>query len=187
MEVFINTVLYARNLYPQSIFRKRQIYGTTVPISIFPPLNDYIRNVLVSAKDLKDNDILDCLEITFKRDNDITLENHKFEIDSTVKLLEYGKMNDDEYLVEFEQELRKTLLTLDGRLKSLRKLPTDASFKIFLNTTQSGLVKLEHNVNLQDFLWISGKNECSLSAIKTIIPVNYLKAGGVQYFVEEFL
>lgn len=187
LEIFINTVLYARNLYPQAIFRKRKVYGTTVPISIFPPLNDYIRNILLSVKDLKDNNQLECLELTFKRDNDITLEVHKFELDSTAKLLDFAKMHDDEYLIEFEQELRKTLLQLDGRLKNLRKLPMDTSFKIFLNTTQSGLVKLEHNVNLQDFPWITEKSGENPTGIKTIIPINYLKAGGVQYFVEEYL
>lgn len=179
--------MYTRNLYPQAIFRKRKIYGTTVPISIYPPLNDYIRNILISIKDLKENDQIDSLEISFRRDKDIILEVHKFELNSVTNLLETCKSNGDEYLIEFEQELRKTLLQLDGRLKNLRALPSDASFKIFLNATQAGLVKLEHNTSLQDFQWITEKADDNPIGIKTIIPINYLKSGGVQYFVEEFL
>lgn len=42
LEVYINSILYVRELYPAAIFRKRRVYNTSAYISIFPPLNQYL-------------------------------------------------------------------------------------------------------------------------------------------------
>lgn len=142
LEVFINTILYIRKAYPAAIFEKRKLYSTFVYVSVYPPLNTYISDVLNSAVCLLKVNKLRKVEVLFStEDSTETLERFTFETTDTMSIV---APTDDEYkqLSDFEEKLRSVLLTLDTKCKNLKKLPDRFSFKINLHTTQSGFVKL---------------------------------------------
>lgn len=142
LEVFINTILYIRKAYPSGIFEKRKLYSTFVYVSIYPPLNGYISDVLKSAVCLLKLKKLRKVEVLFSsEDGTETLEKFIFETGDTMSII---APTNDEYqqLSDFEEKLRSVLLTLDTKCRNLKKLPDRFSFKINLHTTQTGLVKL---------------------------------------------
>lgn len=67
LEVFIQSILYLREVYPAGIFRKRKYYSTAVYISIYPELTDYLKQVLTSIKYLKEKNQLRRVELVIYR------------------------------------------------------------------------------------------------------------------------
>lgn len=64
LDVFINSILYLREIYPAAIFQKRKFYDTAVHISNFKPLNSYLEKVLKTAGELKEKNELRGVEVT---------------------------------------------------------------------------------------------------------------------------
>lgn len=149
LEVFINCILYTRNVYPSAIFKKRRKYGTAVYACIYPPLNDYITNVLRSARELRSTKQLHKVEVVLFKDEHTILERFVFEMNG----LPISDQHDDKYLIAFENELRNILLGLDEKFKNLISLPSDVLFKVNLYTTESAFVKLSNNAKLQVRVW----------------------------------
>ena len=54
LEVAIHTILYARDVYPRALFEERRAFGVRAAMSRHPDLNEYIADVLRSAKPLMD-------------------------------------------------------------------------------------------------------------------------------------
>ena len=50
IEVWIHNVIYKANLYPSQIFRSRYKYNISVKQSSYPPLNNYIRTLVLSLQ-----------------------------------------------------------------------------------------------------------------------------------------
>ncbi|XP_063695405.1 mitotic spindle assembly checkpoint protein MAD2B-like [Bolinopsis microptera] len=50
IEVWLHNVIYRANLYPSQIFRSRYKYNVSVKQSTFPPLNNYIRTLVLSLQ-----------------------------------------------------------------------------------------------------------------------------------------
>ena len=50
IEVWLHNVIYRSNLYPSQIFRSRYKYNISVKQSTFPPLNNYIRTLVLSLQ-----------------------------------------------------------------------------------------------------------------------------------------
>lgn len=67
LEVFIQSILYLRDVYPAAIFRKRKMYNTAVFVSVYPKLNDYLKQVLASVKFLKTKNQLRRVELIISR------------------------------------------------------------------------------------------------------------------------
>lgn len=163
LEVFINTILYVREVYPAAIFRKRKMYSTAVFASIYPKLNDYLVKVLTTAHNLKKQNKLIKLElIIFKRSeshtskrNEHILEKYVFEVD--VNGTNDWKKSDstrtpDQYLIEFEQDVRTALLHFAKMAKTLKRLDCgddgeDWCFRIELVTTESAFIELTNRMN----------------------------------------
>lgn len=78
LDVFINSILYLREVYPAAIFQKRKFFDTAVYISSFKPLNSYLEKVLKTAEELKDKNELRGVEVTLYKltnpDKDMTDE-----------------------------------------------------------------------------------------------------------------
>ncbi|KAM7363176.1 DNA polymerase zeta subunit 2 [Cochliomyia hominivorax] len=149
LEVFINHILYVRDVYPAQIFKKRRIYNTPVFVSIYPPLNTYLYKVLRTSRELLKTSELECVEILLYKNDHKEYERYKFNV-----LQERNAMNEDEFLLDFEEQLRISLSLLAERLKGLEKLPSDAKFRILVHTTQSAFMRLTHNSHYQDFPWL---------------------------------
>ncbi|CAK9834019.1 Mitotic spindle assembly checkpoint protein MAD2B [Anthophora retusa] len=56
LEVAFNHILFFRNLYPKEIFERRKVYSTIVYVSEHPELNEYIKNVLNTIRELLKED-----------------------------------------------------------------------------------------------------------------------------------
>lgn len=91
MEVAIHNILYFRKLYPDEIFIKKKVYGTAVNISQHPELNEYIKEVLICAKNLIDID-----QKSIKSVNLLFLNSNKKPIEQYVFRLEQFKNNKNE-------------------------------------------------------------------------------------------
>lgn len=144
LEVLINTIIYVRNVYPESIFKRQIIYNTSCYICIYPPLREYIQNVLKTAAKLKRQNELYKIDLIFEKDETTLLEMFSFGFEAApgTKQL-FDDTSNDQYLIEAEETIRGILLSLDEKCKNLRKLPqTGVNFKILLHTTQVALVKL---------------------------------------------
>lgn len=150
LEVYINSILYLREIYPAAIFRRRRVYSTTAYISIFPPLNDYLVKVLKTAQELKAaNKLFEVELIIFQRecelfgtpeDEDI-LEKYIFRVEC-VDNPDNKKDELDVFIFKFEEELRRGLIELNQKVKSLKRLSDNCQFRIHLETTQNAFVDL---------------------------------------------
>lgn len=159
LEVFINAILYAREIYPAGIFRQRKMYNSAVYVSIYPVLNDYITKALKSALHLLNAKHLYRLQLVIYDEGQqypsTPIERFVFDFwpstngDSAVRREGIASVN-DEYLVEFEEEARKKLLLLDTKLKNLRCLRNqNTTFKILLETTQTAHIEMTSNPKMQ--------------------------------------
>lgn len=155
LEVYINSILYLREVYPAAIFRKRRIYSTTTYISIFPPLNEYLVNVLKTARELKDADKLFQVElIIFQRecelfgtpDDEEVLEKFIFRVERNEA--QSSKHDLDTYILKFEEELRRGLIELNQNAKNLNRLNTEyCKFRIHLETTENAYIDMVNKDN----------------------------------------
>lgn len=162
--MFINTILYTREVYPAAIFRKRKMYSTAVFASIYPKLNDYLVKVLTTAHNLKKQNKLIKLELVIyksscvghtSRRTEQVLEKYIFEVDPDAT--NDWKNSDstrtpDQYLIEFEEDVRTALLHFEKVVKTLKRLDCaadgeDCCFRIELVTTQSAFIELTNKMN----------------------------------------
>lgn len=194
LEVFIQTVLYIRKLYPEEIFRRRKIYSIPVYVSIYPPLNDYIKMVLKTAKYLLSERKLHKLEIVFFRGQgtmEQRLENYFFENESLQE--SFGRKRDDVHLFDFEDSIKRSLLQMEERIRGVSRLPSNAKFKILLHTTKSAYIGLSEKPELCDFIWyrddIFQRQDPieEFSEKKEILPVTGVADIGLQIYMERHL
>lgn len=181
VEVFINSILYARNIYPTSIFRKKKCYNSSVFTSIYPPLNEYVKNILMTARELIKTSKLYRIELLIYK-KELNLESFIFEINNNQET--DGSIR-DKYLIGFEEDIRKSLLNLDERIKTLDPIPKDVQFKIFMHTTESSFVKLTNNTEL--FPWIQDKQTSKMfkkTKMSSILPITCIKSLGFQVYAE---
>lgn len=170
LEAFTHNVLFIRRAYPYGIFQKRRLYSCVVYRSRFPPLNEYIANVIRSAIFLHKLNNLNKFEVVFYLPGEPTttetkLESYFFDfspVDAspadkascatkepvgksrTAKVhADYGR------LTQFEEKMRSVILTLDAKCRNLDPLPDRFLFKINLHTNQLGHCKLTEDEKLQ--------------------------------------
>lgn len=186
LEVFLYQILYTREVYPQKIFKKQRVYNAPVYISIYPPLNKYITKTLRAARTLKSTGNLQRVEVVLYRDDFMIYESYVFEIDDSAPQKYQKAYSADLYFVELEEELRKSLLTLSERLRTLPSLPKGTKFKIQYHTTQSAFVKLSNESETQKFPWIQEliPERFSQENIISILPITNVKCTGFQIYVE---
>lgn len=184
LEIFINSILYIREVYPTSIFRKRKSYNSIIFASIYPPLNEYLKNVLKTARELLQASKLHRIEMVIYK-NDLNLESFIFELNNDHEI---DGSSRDKYLIGFEEDIRKSLLNLDQKVKTMIKLPNDVEFKIYFHTTESSFVKLTSNSVNQNFPWIQDDQNSKMfkkTKMSSILPITGIKCVGFQVYAEK--
>lgn len=160
LDVFFNSILYLRDVYPSGIFRRRRIYSTAIYASIYPPLNNYLKKVLKTASDLKSQQKLRKVELViFKEeftifDDDVDeqiLEKFVFQIEQNDNNNKWqDKMDLGEYLMEYEEQVRQALYQINYVMKNMKPLDgSECGFRIELETTQDAFVDLVNKSNSQ--------------------------------------
>lgn len=94
----------------------------------------------------------------------------------------------DEHMIQLEEQIRRSLLNLDRQLKALRKLPSAATFKILLHTTEAAFVRLGNDPRLQGAPFVQEAGQDAGHRTNTqLLPVSHTATVGVQLYVEEYL
>lgn len=182
LEVAFNLILYFRKLYPKEIFVKKKIYGTVVHVSEQPDVNEYLRNVLVTIRELfkEDEDSIKAVNLVIYNKNRIPLE--KFTIDF-IKL-QTKRDNMDPYYLKTEEALRAICLKLSTCDAYLKPLPENASFSIEINTYETSYVSLSENPVIDHFPWII-ENETMETVNTNLLPLKTVEIDclNLQMFV----
>ncbi|XP_067615819.1 DNA polymerase zeta subunit 2 [Eurosta solidaginis] len=193
IEVFLNHILYLRDLYPQRIFIKRRFYNAPVYVSKFPALNSYIKCALSAARELQQRNNLQAVFLHFYQDELGISEYYTFEIKRLQPAIEVKDQLDmepallyDKFFIDFEEELRASLYKLAERLKMLNKLPKGAQFRIILNTTQEAFVRFSHISHYQDFPWLCNVFKEKAERNVTLLPLTCLDTLGLKLNLEQF-
>lgn len=155
IEVFINAILYAREVYPSEIFRQRKHYNTAIYVSVFPKLNDYLRNILYTALNLQKSKSLFRVHLVIYDDDDlrypkVPLERYVFDLKRYSNELERSGIPLEQYLSQWDEEARSALLDLNNKIKGLNSLRSrNTTFKVFLETTQTAYIKIINDSKIQ--------------------------------------
>ncbi|XP_058055942.1 DNA polymerase zeta subunit 2 [Anopheles bellator] len=184
IEIYVNAILYKRKLYPEAVFRVRKAYNIPVYISVYESLNSYIAKTLQTARELKRMRKLHRLAVVILSKEAQPLERYVFELEHRGFVLE-----SDEHMINFEEELRKSLLSLDSRMKDLAPLPDakEATFKIYLQCTESASAHITAQPRLSSFPFVRvdiASEPVEKSKIE-LLPVVHTKNVGISIFVEE--
>jgi mitotic spindle assembly checkpoint protein MAD2B len=185
IELFVNAILYVRKVYPEVIFERRKAYNIPVRISILPPLNDYIKNVLTMARQLQKTQSLRKVELLIYTGDkeEECLESYVFQVQER-DLRTIGR---DEYLIEVEEGLRRGLLDLEHRVKHMKRLPARAQFKMMLHTTKHAYFDEQTNPKLQDFPFVMQSERVLIDKLTTqILPLTTTPSSGLQIYAEEY-
>ncbi|XP_062123327.1 DNA polymerase zeta subunit 2-like [Drosophila sulfurigaster albostrigata] len=181
VEIFVNHILYVRELYPLQIFKKHLVYNTPVFILSFPTLKCYIANVLKTVEKMLENPNHEAfkLELIVYEHESKHLESYVIEmLPISLDLIQTS----DQYLLEYEQQLRSALYKLAERCKKLPKLPHDSKFKLQIHTTQIAFQRLSHDVHYQEFPWLQTEVEHKEDASQkfSILPLARINKVGLK-------
>ncbi|KAM8705864.1 hypothetical protein ACLKA7_010199 [Drosophila subpalustris] len=178
IEVILNHILYIRGVYPSQIFKKRRVYNTPVYIASFPALNLYLANVLKTVKQMLSQAQQFKLEVIIYADESNHLESYLLEMLPVVAL----DQNPDQYLLEFEQQLRSALYKLPERVKKLPKLEKSGKFKVHIHTTETTFNSLSHDAHYQEFPWLQtdGNSHPGESQIFSLLPLATVQKVGLK-------
>lgn len=152
IEVILNHLLYIRGVYPAQIFKKRRVYNTPVYIAAFPALNVYLGNVLRTVQHLLKEERQLRLEVIIYSEETECTESYMLDLQPVAS--QQQQLRQDQYLLEYEEQLRFALYKLGERVKKLPKLSHSAKFKVHIHTTQAVFTKFSQEAQYQDFPWL---------------------------------
>lgn len=115
----------------------------------------------MAARELLATNDLKCLEIEmYEEEKNLIYEQYKFEINNNSKnVIDEIYEQKDEYLLDFEEEIRNCLYKSAERLNKLNtKLPSSARFRINLHTNELAYMNLNHNSQQQNFTWLKSRS-----------------------------
>lgn len=151
LDVFFNSILYVRDVYPSAIFRPRRVYSTGVYVSILPPLNDYLKKVLQTAQELHVEKNLRSVELVIYREGfemfddyfeERVLEKFVFQVEPNEDYKTLRRTNVGSYLLKFEEQVRQALFQLNHICKNMQPLEYEHNFRIQLETTELAFTQL---------------------------------------------
>lgn len=103
---------------------------------------EYFRKILQTCQDLIETRTLAAVEINLISDGDV-IESHELKMNQ----LESGK--DKLNPLDLEERMKELLLRLDSKLKPLRPLPENTTFRVDLQTTSGALQKINNDCRFQ--------------------------------------
>lgn len=151
LEVAINSILFYRGMYPETIFVLKRKFGISVNISIYPQLNDYITECLRSLRELIQLKRLKRIGILFSDEQSNPIEQFVFNIlhlktdVTTEEVLETS----DPYFIKLQELMRAFILKLSVLDTSLKRLQDNCTFKMLAYTTESAMISVFENPVLQ--------------------------------------
>ena len=144
-------------------------------VSLYPPLNSYIKNVLLESLSLLNENKLQKFELRLHKDEEIL---EKFFININYEQLK--NKNSDELVSGF----RSCIHSLETRCKSVKKVSHDCRFKILLHTKS---YDFSNESKTHDFLWV--RDDASSQGVDKgeVIPIAMKSNSSlIQFYVEKF-
>lgn len=141
-------------------------------MSAYPPLNNYIKGILLESLSLMNENNLERFELRLHIDQEVQ---EKFLVDINYELI---KLSIDELTNEF----RNCIHSLETRCKSFKKVSEDCLFKILLHTKS---YDFSNETKSEDFLWVRDNVPPRANDDIEIIPIS-MKPGSVQLYVEKY-
>lgn len=145
IEIFIQSILHARGVYPSAVFRRQRVYNTAAYICIHPLVLSYLKDVLEVVRTLKTEQTLQAVELILYCEqedecgfvNEDIVDRYFFSILSDGNGDTYPTVaNVPQFLLDFEERARAGILSLDRKLKDLPKIADDScSFRVQLETS----------------------------------------------------
>ena len=180
LEISIHNILYARKIYPLSLFERKQIYRVAVWKSRIPALNTYISNVLsdiqswIKAK----SGTLEKLCVAMLSPDGRVVERFVFELrmpepetgmgdSSTLSSSSFSLREREEFQIRWLEESFRSFIT---RLRlvdaSLGDLPTGCTFKLFVYSKA-------HRDDVDETRWspVQSKEAVVYSSNRSIKPI----------------
>lgn len=168
LDVFIQSVLLVRDVYPQDAFRKRSVFNITSYFCIHPGVNKYMKSCLETARDMKMARGLRAVELLLLHKPPVLFGCSKIEV---LERYVFNVLPDDggtttkdnlPYLKEYQDQLRVGLAILNSNTKEMPSLGKMYSFRIQLQTNEQTFIdqcekenaKTEEDVCMRDFLFI---------------------------------
>lgn len=151
LDVFIQSILYVRGVYPKGAFRKKKIFNTASYVSIHPDICTYLKNVLETARKLKSTNslrsaqlIIFCEEeVLFGTAKEEILEKYTFHVTSDIGIEADTTDELRRYVLKFENQVRTGLILLNSNTKDLPALMSDmTSFRVHLDTNDKAFLDL---------------------------------------------
>jgi hypothetical protein len=203
LEISIHNILYARKIYPLSLFEKTQIYRVAVWKSRIPALNTYIENVLndIQAWLKTKSGTLEKLCVGVLNPGGDVLERFVFEIrmpEPESSNADYGDNTFSPSLISIRERAEAQIRWLEESFRSfitrlrlvdasLGDLPSGCSFKIFVYSKA-------HRDDVDEARWspvqskdavVTSTNR-SIKPIRSAVPPNGTLPGyRLQLFVEK--
>lgn len=181
VEVVIHNILYAKKLYPETIFSSRRKYGVAVYQCIQPDVNEYINEILKAVSFHSKKNQLSKIFLCI-HNRDFVCEKYIFEI------LDLKTTNEsDPFLIDLEQFMRNFILKLHNTLDYLEDLDENATFSIRLQVTAYSNLEFNQNPTYENFPWIElYEKDCSDHSAD-IVPLHSLQSDLIklQLYVEK--
>lgn len=146
LDVFIQSILYVRGVYPQGAFCKRKVFNISTHFCMHPGVNKYIDNCMKTAHDMKLAHGLCAVElillhkpkVLFGCAKEEILERYVFNV-----LPDADNINRDDrlaFLEDFNDQLVCGLSLLNSNTKEMPQLGEMYSFRIQLQTNEQTFI-----------------------------------------------
>ncbi|XP_064642286.1 mitotic spindle assembly checkpoint protein MAD2B-like [Lineus longissimus] len=183
LEVAFHCILYAREIYPNSVFERCRKYNVPVQMCCHPEVKQYIVDVIQSLKPLMDKQQLDKLALLILSVDQLPVEKFVFDISPVSNPM----LSEDTYLLRLEQALRAFLLKLNVCDASLQVLPEDCTWAVQVHTENAALLGIDEQQILHEFAWIEAdESQVKINNAK-LVPLKAMTSPimKMQLYIEE--
>ncbi|KAK0081892.1 hypothetical protein PV325_011419 [Microctonus aethiopoides] len=183
LEIAFNGILFNRNLYPKEIFVRKKIYGIAVNISQHPEINQYIKNILETIRELiiYDEKCVKNINLVFYDSKKLIVERYVFHLFD----FKFDAKELDPYFLKTEEALRTICLKLSMTNAYLNPLPDDCTFTIEIDTYEAAHIAISENPKCEDFPWITKESTDELNIRNNLLPLTTINTEylGLQMYV----
>lgn len=152
-------------------------------ISIYPPLNNYLKNVLIEVSTLLTAVKLKKIEIRLydhlDKNDASSSESYFIEINNEM----HEALDEDNVDEDLLTEFRSCIHSLEIKSKSLKKLSKNCRFKMFLHVLSHDYMS---GSRCQDFLWVEDNESSKSHDVGDLTPINMTsRSNCVKFYIED--
>lgn len=192
LTVAIHTVLYERQIYPQTSFLSARKYNLSVRQNRHPKVCEWINDAVAAVETELLKGTVEQVAVMIYDSANKPREKFVFDVsrfptipdsdlDTTLERVDEDGENDNVLpLVDMEEQLRGTMNKLAGSLSKLEPLPKDCTFTIVIHLKKEGEAPMAHP---QQWMPVQprARNGEARPAALTTKPVRAVSAGVMEF------